>query len=60
MIEPAQIEKAVLRHPVTVFPKPAIFPTHRTAHTLLRRLSYLEESLAVSRLPGVLGAAMRG
>jgi aldehyde dehydrogenase (NAD(P)+) len=60
MIEPAQIEKAVLRHPITVFPKPAIFPTHRAAHTLLRRLSYLEERLAVGRLPGVLSAAMAG
>ncbi len=60
MIEPSQIEKAVLRHPVTVFPRPAIFPTHRTAHKLLRRLSYLEERLAPGKLPGVLGAAMRG
>lgn len=60
MIDPQQIEKAVLRHPITVFPKPAIFPTHRTAHTLLRRLSYLEERLAVRKLPGVLAAAMRG
>jgi aldehyde dehydrogenase (NAD(P)+) len=60
MIEPSQIEKAVLRHPITVFPKPAIFPTHRTAHKLLRRLSYFEESLAPGKLPGVLSAAMRG
>jgi hypothetical protein len=60
MIEPPQIEKAVLRHPITVFPKPAIFPSHRTAHTLLRRLSALEESMSWRKLPGVLGAAMRG
>jgi aldehyde dehydrogenase (NAD(P)+) len=60
MIEPAQIEKAVLRHPVTVFPKPAIFPSHKTAHTLLRRLSALEETMSWKKLPGVLGAAMRG
>lgn len=60
MIEPAQIEKAVLRHPLTVFPKPAIFPTHRTAHTLLRRLSALEETMSLKKLPGVMAAAMRG
>lgn len=60
MIDPGQIEKAVLRHPITVFPKPAIFPSHRAAHTLLRRLSYLEERSALGKLPGVLGAAIRG
>ena len=33
------IEKAVLRHPLTIMPKPATFPSHRTAHTVLRRLT---------------------
>ncbi|MBA3760689.1 MAG: aldehyde dehydrogenase [Gemmatimonadales bacterium] len=54
------IEKTVLRHPLTIFPKPATFPSHRTAHTLMRRLTYLEEKASWARLPGVISAAMRG
>ncbi len=54
------IEKAVMRHPLTMMPKPATFPSHRTAHTLLRRLTYLEEKAAWSKVPGVVAAAMRG
>jgi aldehyde dehydrogenase (NAD(P)+) len=54
------IEKAVLRHPITIKPKPATFPSHRTAHTLLRRLTRLEESASWTKVPGVLAAAMRG
>ena len=38
------VEKAVLRHPLTIVPKPATFPSHRTAHTLLRRLTSLDEA----------------
>jgi aldehyde dehydrogenase (NAD(P)+) len=53
------IEKAVLRHPLTVVPKPATFPTHRTAHTMLRRLTRLEERASWGKMPGV-AAAMRG
>ncbi len=53
------VEKAVLRHPITMKPKPAYFPTHRTAHTLMRRLTYLEERASWSKMPGVLAAAMR-
>ena len=55
-----RIEKAVLRHPLTVVPKPATFPSHRTAHNVLRRLSYLEEWASWARVPGVVAAAMRG
>jgi aldehyde dehydrogenase (NAD(P)+) len=54
------LEKAVLRHPLTIMPKPATFPSHRTAHTLLRRLTFLEERASWARVPGVVGAAMRG
>jgi len=54
------IEKAVLRHPLTLVPKPATFPTHRTADTLMRRLTSLEERGSWSRVPGVVMAAMRG
>ncbi|HEX5386994.1 MAG TPA: aldehyde dehydrogenase family protein [Gemmatimonadales bacterium] len=54
------IEKAVLRHPITLMPKPATFPSHRTAHALLRRITYLDEQAKWSKVPGVVAAAMRG
>jgi hypothetical protein len=53
-------EKVVLRHPLTIVPKPAIFPSHRTAHTLLRRLTWLDERASWRRVPGVIAVAMRG
>lgn len=54
------IEKTVMRHPLTLMPKPATYPSHRTAHTLLRRLTYLEETAGWGKVPGVVAAAMRG
>jgi acyl-CoA reductase-like NAD-dependent aldehyde dehydrogenase len=54
------VEKAVLRHPLTIVPKPATFPSHRTAHRLLERLTRLEEKPRWSKVPGVVAAAMRG
>jgi acyl-CoA reductase-like NAD-dependent aldehyde dehydrogenase len=54
------IEKAVLRHPLTIMPKPAVFPSHRTAHTLMERLTALEERASWSKVPGVVVTAMRG
>jgi len=54
------IEKAVLRHPLTIMPKPAVFPSHRTAHTLMKRLTALEERASWSKVPGVVATAMRG
>jgi acyl-CoA reductase-like NAD-dependent aldehyde dehydrogenase len=55
-----EIEKTVLRHPLTVVPKPVTFPSHRTAHTLLRRLTALEVTASWAKVPGVIAAAMRG
>lgn len=54
------IEKAILRYPLTTFPKPAYFPSHRTVDTLMQRMTALEEKQAFSKVPGVLAAAMRG
>lgn len=54
------IEKVVLRHPIAVRPKPVTFPTHRSAHTVMRRLTRLEERGSWTKVPGVLAAAMRG
>lgn len=54
------IEKAVLRHPLTTFPKPAYFPSHKSLDKLMPRMTALEEKQAFSKVPGVLAAAMRG
>jgi aldehyde dehydrogenase (NAD(P)+) len=53
------IEKAVLRHPVTIMPKAGYMPSHRTAHTLMRRMTAMEEKASWSKVPGVMAAAMR-
>jgi aldehyde dehydrogenase (NAD(P)+) len=53
------VEKAVLRHPLTARPKPAYFPSHRTAHKLMPRMTELEESGSWKKLPRVLAAAIK-
>ncbi len=53
------IEKTVLRHPLTIVPKPATFSSHRTVLPLMRRLTALEERASWTRVPGVIAAAMR-
>ncbi len=54
------IEKTVLRHPLTIIPKPTTFPSHRTAHVVVRRLTHLEQRASWAKVPGVIAAAMRG
>jgi aldehyde dehydrogenase (NAD(P)+) len=54
------IEKAVLRHPLTIVPKPVTFPSHRTAHIVARRLTQLDERASWTKVPGVVVAAMQG
>jgi aldehyde dehydrogenase (NAD(P)+) len=53
------IEKAVLRHPLTAMPKPTYFPSHRSAHKLMPKMTELEERGSWKKVPGVMGAAMR-
>jgi aldehyde dehydrogenase (NAD(P)+) len=53
------IEKAVLRHPLTAMPKPTYFPTHRTAHQLMPKMTELEKNGSWKKVPGVMAAAMR-
>jgi len=53
------VEKAVLRHPITAMPKPVYFPSHRSAHVLMRRMTALEENASWTRVPGVMAAAMK-
>ena len=54
------VEKAVMRHPLTTFPKPPYFPSHKTAGTVMERLTALEESPSWWKMPGIVMAAMRG
>jgi hypothetical protein len=53
------IEKTVLRHPITAMPKPVYFPSHRSAHLLMQRMTALEENSSWTRVPGVMAAAMK-
>jgi aldehyde dehydrogenase (NAD(P)+) len=53
------IEKAVMRHPITMKPKPSYSIGHRSAHQLMRRMTGLDQSASWTKVPGVLGAAMR-
>lgn len=54
------IEKAVIRAPLKVFPKPAFLPGHKTAHMVTKRIVAMEENASWARLPGIIWAAMRG
>jgi acyl-CoA reductase-like NAD-dependent aldehyde dehydrogenase len=54
------VEKLVFRAPAWSPLKLPYFPTHRTAHDLGRRLAELEVDGSWRRLPGIVGAAVRG
>lgn len=54
------IHKTVLRGPLVIFPKPAWFPDHKTAHRLARRMVEFEAAPAWRRLPRVVFTALRG
>ncbi len=54
----AGIEKAVIRAPVVSKPKPAYSITHRTARTLMRRMTRLDEHGSWAKVPGVIQAAL--
>ena len=53
------IEKAVMRHPLTMMPKPAYSLSHRSAHLLMQRMSAMEEQASWMKVPAVLAAAIR-
>jgi acyl-CoA reductase-like NAD-dependent aldehyde dehydrogenase len=53
------IEKVVMRHPLTTFPKPFYFPSHRTATRLMPKLVAVEENAGWLGVPGVVMTAMR-
>jgi aldehyde dehydrogenase family protein len=53
------IEKAVMRHPLTMMPKPAYSLSHRSAHQLMPRMTALEEQASWMKVPAVLAAAIK-
>jgi len=53
------VEKAVLWHPLTTWPKPAYHLTNRTTNVLIRRMTALEERGSWTKVPGVVAAALR-
>jgi aldehyde dehydrogenase (NAD(P)+) len=55
-----RVEKLVFRAPAWSPLKLPYFPTHRTAHELGRRLAELEVDGSWRKLPGIVGAAVRG
>jgi acyl-CoA reductase-like NAD-dependent aldehyde dehydrogenase len=54
------IEKTVMRFPLTMFPKPAYFPTNRNAHHTMQSLIALDTNASWAKLPAVMWNAMRG
>lgn len=54
------VEKAVIRAPLTVFPKPGWFPSHKTAQITTRRIVEMEEHASWGKVPGIVWAAMQG
>ncbi len=54
------IEKVVIRAPLTVFPKPAFLPLHRTAQSVMRGICEMEENASWAKVPKIVWAAMLG
>jgi acyl-CoA reductase-like NAD-dependent aldehyde dehydrogenase len=54
------VEKTVLRAPLSIFPKPAYFASHRTTHKMLPKIVAMEENASWAKVPGIVFDAMRG
>lgn len=52
------IEKVVIRAPLTAFPKPGWFPSHRTAQIVTKRIVEMEEKASWAKVPGIVWASM--
>ncbi|MEM8607995.1 MAG: aldehyde dehydrogenase family protein [Myxococcota bacterium] len=53
-------QKAVVRGPFRVFPKPAWFVTNKTAAEVGRKLTYFYADPSATRIPSILWSALRG
>jgi hypothetical protein len=56
----SRVQKAVVRAPFRVWPKPVWFTSHRTAEPLTRRLIAFEAAPSPLRLPAIVSLALRG
>jgi hypothetical protein len=56
----SRAEKAVMRAPFRVRPKPPWFALHATANRLFRRLTYFEADPAPWKLPSIFALALQG
>jgi hypothetical protein len=54
------IEKAILRGPLTSFPRPPLFFDHRKMHVVGERLMHYNADPGWMKLPSVASAAMGG
>ena len=55
-----RVEKTVFRAPLTTFPKPGYFPTHRTAHKMFPKIVAMEEAASWAKVPHIVFNAVRG
>jgi acyl-CoA reductase-like NAD-dependent aldehyde dehydrogenase len=53
-------QKTVVHAPFRVWPKPVWFASHRTAHKITPKLVQFEAAPSVTKLPGILGLALKG
>lgn len=53
-------EKTVIQAPLTMFPKPVWFPSHKKAHKLGEKVVSFEFAPSLGKLPGILAQALRG
>lgn len=53
-------QKAVIRGPFRVFPKPAWFVNHKTSAAVGRKLTYFYADPSAARIPSILLSAIRG
>jgi aldehyde dehydrogenase (NAD(P)+) len=60
LINDDDIEKVVIRGPLTVKPRPPWFATNKNCDQVARRLMQMEASPHWSRIPGLLLAALKG
>ena len=56
----SQAQKAVVRVPFRVRPKPPWFVSHKTAHELGSKLTEFETDPSPAKLPAILWEALRG
>jgi len=54
------VEKTVMRAPLTTYPKPAYFASHRTTHKMMPKIVAMEENASWAKVPSIVFNAMRG